>query len=359
MAGGVKQQQVPRDQPQGMCRRCLEREPTTAVRTEPVCQDCFGKYVHTKVVKRMEPFRVRNSEPGKEPVLLLPLSLGVCSLALLHTLSQHRKGQVGRTGRTGFDLHVLHVRRSDDDAVEPSMFEETKARYPEHSYSICGLSDVLALDPSITDLFPSSLADQPAALPSRDRLDALLATLGSATSRADVLQLLLVRLVVILANQTRCEAVLWGDSTTRLAERTLAETAKGRGFALPWIVAEGASPHAIPFHYPMREVLTKEIAAFAAFAEPPLIGLKDQTASVVSSKGATIDSLMKQYFASVEREFPSIVANVVRTTAKLRPTPLAQVERQCELCNMPLEGQAPERSRLCYACIRILPLDPS
>ncbi|RAL68532.1 hypothetical protein DID88_007259 [Monilinia fructigena] len=39
-----------------------------------------------------------------------------------------------------------------------------------------------------------------------------------------------------------------------------------------------------------------------------------------SSKSTTIDDLMAQYFESVEENFPSIVANVVRTSSKLKPT---------------------------------------
>ena len=75
----------------------------------------------------------------------------------------------------------------------------------------------------------------------------------------------------------------------------------------------------------------------------------------VSAKNTTIDELMRGYFEGVEKGFPSIVSNVVRTTGKLAPTPLSEVEQQCELCEMPLKGQAPEKSRLCYACIRNLP----
>jgi cytoplasmic tRNA 2-thiolation protein 2 len=45
---------------------------------------------------------------------------------------------------------------------------------------------------------------------------------------------------------------------------------------------------------------------------------------------------------------------VVRTTSKLQARTLQDVEAHCELCDLPLEGQAPERSRLCYGCIRTM-----
>jgi cytoplasmic tRNA 2-thiolation protein 2 len=171
------------------------------------------------------------------------------------------------------------------------------------------------------------------------------------------MQILQRRLVVNLAKEHNCEAILWGDSTTRLAERTLAETAKGRGFSLPWIVADGDSPHRTQFYYPMRDLLSKEIEAFASLVAPQLddLILAEEKKPAVSTKNTTIDELMKQYFESVERDYPSIVANVVKTAGKLELVPLSGIDKQCELCEMPLLGNAPEKSRLCYGCVRTLP----
>ncbi|KAK4540989.1 hypothetical protein LTR36_008358 [Oleoguttula mirabilis] len=342
-----------------LCRRCQVTEPAITVRTEPLCAGCFSKYVPTKIVKRMESFRVRHSDPGNERVLLLPLSFGSCSTALLHVLSQQLKGQAEKTGRTGFKLHVLHV-DSSDAMAESSLLGKVQERYPEHTFSSCPLSDVLAVD-GVRELFQ---ADSSNSEPLNDdgssrelTLEKLFASLTSPTSRGDILQILLRKLVVNCAKRESCEAILWGHSTTRLAERTLAETAKGRGSSLPWIVADGELLHGVPFYYPMRDLLSKEIASFTSFLEPPLddVIATEAVKPAVSTKNTTIDDLMKQYFESVEQEYPSIVANVVKTTAKLRATPLHEVETQCELCDVPLDGQAPERSRLCYGCIRTLP----
>lgn len=70
----------------------------------------------------------------------------------------------------------------------------------------------------------------------------LLSSLPSTTSRMDILSILRTRLIVEIAKKEGCAAVLWGDSTTRLAQKTLAETAKGRGFSIPWQTADGDSP---------------------------------------------------------------------------------------------------------------------
>ncbi|KAK3680164.1 Cytoplasmic tRNA 2-thiolation protein 2 [Recurvomyces mirabilis] len=294
-----------------LCRRCQDNEPTITIRTEPLCATCFAKYVSTKAVKRMESFRVRHAEAGSERILLLPLSLGACSTTLIHVLSQHLAGQSERTGRTGFKLHILHV-----DGTEPaqssSSLNKVRECYPQHSYSSLPLADALSLE-GIHELLNLTESQENTA----EALSIAVANLNSATSRDDILQLLQRKLVVDFAKRHNCEAILWGDSTTKLAERTLAETAKGRGFNLPWTVSDGESPHGIPFYFPMRDLLSKEIVAFTTMTEPPLADLVVQREQkrMVSTKNTTIDELMKQYFESVEQEYPGIVANVVKTTS--------------------------------------------
>ncbi|KAK3112592.1 Cytoplasmic tRNA 2-thiolation protein 2 [Teratosphaeriaceae sp. CCFEE 6253] len=358
---GQRRAPVPVDT--ALCRRCQVQDPAITVRTEPLCTECFGKYVSTKIIKRMERFRVRHAEAGQERLLLLPLSRGPCSTVLLHTLSAHLRSQAEKSGRTGYRLHVLHI-VDDENRLEgnTAVFDKVRARYPEHAYSTSPLSDVLALE-GVQDLLTAeqSNVDAESGTGGDAKLSTIFASLSSATSRADLHQILLRRLALNTAQQHACEALIWGDSTTRLAERTLAETAKGRGFALPSLIGEhndSSRGQEIKSHYPLRDLLRKELAAFASMQDPPLDELivrNDGLKPAVSTRNTTIDDLMMQYFDSVEREYPSIVANVVRTTSKLQAIPLGEVEQMCELCEAPLLGQAPERSRLCYGCIRILP----
>ena len=344
-----------------LCGRCQDVELCITVRTEGLCKACFRKYVQTKVVKRMESFRVRHSMPGKERKLLLALSLGPSSIALLHILSQHLQGQAQKTGRTGFKLCILHVK--GDRSADPEanyLFEDIKHRYPDHEYLMVDLAEALSIQ-GVSKLIPDIRVDdesigsheEPTA---SGKLNRLLDSFKSATSRRDAVQILKRRLIVDIAKQHDCEAVLCGHSTTTLAQKTLAETAKGRGFALPWVVADGESPHGIPFYYPLREVMHSEVTSYVSFIEPPfaLPTEKHRRKLIVNAKSTTIDDLTEQYFKTVEQEYPSTVANVVRTTGKLKPTASNEIEQQCELCEMPFEGQAPERSRLCYGCIRTM-----
>ncbi|KAK4992277.1 Cytoplasmic tRNA 2-thiolation protein 2 [Elasticomyces elasticus] len=348
-------------------------------------RDCFTRYVHTKVAKRMETFRVRYSGIGQQRKLLLPISFGVSSVTLLHVLNHHLGLQQEKTGRTGFDLHVVHVDTSDveDNTAGAALMHVVQKRYPRHTYSSILLSDVYDSEEALSVLNmlepeTNKAIEKHTAL--HDRLSALLASLPSATSRADMVQILRTRLAVRFAKLHGCEAILWGDSTTRLAERTLAETAKGRGFALPWNTADGESPHGLAFYYPMRDLLKKELIAHADLAQPPLAPLlwEENRKVAVSTKNVTIDELMARYFETVEKDYPSIVANVVKTTGKLKAPVTSADDTACGLCHMPLieprfqveqrcDGQSKDSMQveapralelsLCYGCARTMPED--
>ncbi|KAF2627474.1 cytoplasmic tRNA 2-thiolation protein 2 [Macroventuria anomochaeta] len=362
----------------GICRRCKENVSVLVVRLEPLCQECFARYVHTKAIKRLETFRV-DFHTNEERKVLLPLSFGVSSTTLLHILDLHLKTQMSKTGRTGFALSMVAIRNAEQSPHTEDLLEEVRNQYPGHEYASLPLHDVFRVipdDAALRDLIPEYTKGEPPK--DQEQLARLINSLTSATARADVLSTLRARLIVEHAKSTGCQSILWGDSTTTLAEKTLAETCKGRGFSLPWQVADGKSPFGVYFHYPLRDVLKKELVSYIGFAESGLSSLVHEpfsgaTQASTSSKNTTIDDLMKQYFESVEENFPSIVSNVVRTSSKLEVPAGAESDPRCGLCDMPVPGgrfgihgwggyqqdgietAAVVGKNVCYGCTRSLP----
>jgi cytoplasmic tRNA 2-thiolation protein 2 len=335
--------------------------------------------VHTKCIKRLESFRVNFGAEHQRRVLV-PLSFGISSVTLLHILDLHLKTQKSKTGRTGFAISAIYIEDPEQNLQAEKLLNKARQQYPDHEYASLPLHDVFRVvpdDASIQNLIPQ--LEQKSDLSSEEQLAQLINSLNSATARADVLSTLRTRLIVEHAKLTGCESILWGDSTTRLAQKTLAETAKGRGFSLPWQVSDGESPFGMKFHYPLRDVLKKELVSYINMAEPGLVALVHETSSGVttastSSKNTTIDDLMKQYFESVEENFPSIVANVVRTTSKLEIRPGAMSDPRCSLCSMPvpdgrfgIHGWGGDQQdgddfassnvtkNICYGCTRSIP----
>jgi cytoplasmic tRNA 2-thiolation protein 2 len=326
----------------------------------------------------METYRVRGSTKAPKK-LLFPLSFGPSSASLLHVLDHHLQGQYNRMNRAAYELHVVHVDLYVDAAdreTSSALLEKYKSRYPRHTYSSIGLEEALLLgDIEWGNLgleHPPSMDSQ---RPKVEQLQKLIGLMPSVTSRADIISTLLTRLLVDVAKKTGCESILFGDSTTRLAEKTLTETAKGRGFSLPWQVSDGVTPYGIGFNYPLRDLLKKELVSFCSLTTPPLTDLivsQESSSNIsASSKLTTIDDLMAQYFESVEENYPSIVANVVRTSSKLKPLN-GDSTTACGLCGLPVEegtdgiygwggdqnsdsrptGENGHHGILCYGCSR-------
>ena len=322
---------------------------------------------------------MRGSSTNTPRKLLLPISFGPCSASLLHVLDQHLQGQYDRMNRAGYELFVVHIDMLVDvtDRRDTGvLLEKYKARFPRHAYSCISLDEALLLRD--IDWKALRVPENPAGsveVPGTERLQVLINSMPSATSKTDLIITLLSRLLVDVAKRYGCESILFGDSTTRLAEKTLTETAKGRGFSLPWQISDGISPYGIGFNYPLRDLLKKEVITFSRSTTPPLTELivYDVLNSHISasSKSTTIDDLMAQYFDSVEENYPSIVANVVRTSSKLKPLSLDNTSH-CGLCGLPVahgtdgifgwggdqnsqfrsRGETNQEGVLCYGCSR-------
>lgn len=266
---------------------------------------------------------------------------------MLHILDTQLCNHFQRSGRTTYGLHVLYVDQSPiiEHVDYRKAIEMLKERYPSHVYSIISLSDIFeykdAFDENLFDDQVSKIKDTPS--DKHDRLKDLLSHLPSATSRYDVASILRQRLIMAYAKHIGCSGILYGDSTTRLAERTFSETAKGRGASVPYLTTDGLSTDGIKTSFPMRDLLKKELVSYANLITPPLTPLtlseKNLVRHPISSKDMTIDNLMSQYFESVEQNYPSIVANVVRTSSKLTVPHSSSLLPSCILCNLPTDNR--------------------
>lgn len=396
---------------------------------------CYHRFVNVKTAKRLEKLAAEiGAAPTRTKRILVGLSLGTSSAALVDVLSDMLRGQLQKRPSASFDAVVVHVEDdtgSDEQSPSPSPSQELldryARRYPHSVFQRVPLSTALELDAidwaalSLTSRQEDADDTTTTAEPAPARLRALLARLPSPTSRADVRRLLVRHVLLAAAAREGCRALVLGGSTTALAEVTLAETAKGRGFSLPWMVGDGpvvvrrpgggggggarsggreedfaatgggvaaeadgeskgteaaaAATTRLSVYHPNRELFRGELERYAALVEPPLTELtapageasgRGPGAAVVSHRDISIDEVMTRYFAEVEQNYPSIVANVVRTTAKLN-RPGDEGEVCCGLCGMGLDELGDERwrgeigdegwgedGRLCYGCSRAM-----
>ena len=288
-------------------------------------RECFTKYVATKVLKRLEANKIRGGFKEPQKTLLLPVSFGASSITLLHVLDQQLQNRAQQGRHAGYNLHVLFVDQSTilEQVDVRATMELLNQRYPAHRYTTISLEDCFDYGLEFKGLSDSG----------EDNLQHMISSMPSATSKVDFIDIARRRLIIAFAKKFGNDSILFGDSTTRIAEKTLSETAKGRGVALPWLTADGFT-EGIHCIFPMRDLLRKEIAAYASMVSPSLTPLISEVSRQVSasSKDTTIDGLMSQYFESVEQNYPSIVANVVRTSGRLNPPATLEACRSCSIC---------------------------
>lgn len=412
-----------------LCNRCKTNEALHTLRNETVCSPCFKSFISLKAVKRLEQLqRDTRASAGKEgggkgggpprtQRYLLALSPGgASSTALLSALWENQRQQRERGQKPRFELVVAAVdtelRDGDgSDRDDEAFFASYAERFPGTPFRRVALEDALGLDTvDWAAILPAAQQDDPSSSsplasstePPARRLRDLLSRLPSTTSRADVVRLLVRHLLARAAADESCAVLLMGYNTTSLAELTLSEAAKGRGFAVPWGVNDGwasfprvarredaasaeqeekeaessnssSSANGMLIYHPLRELFRKELLIYSGLTSPPLTplllenGVRSSSAAVVSHKDLSIDDVMARYFAEVEENYPSVVANVVRTTGKLNRFGGDGEHGSCGLCGLGLDEVGDERwrgelgeqknegdgrERLCYGCER-------
>jgi cytoplasmic tRNA 2-thiolation protein 2 len=313
---------------------------------------------------------------------------------LVHALDRNIQYQLDRNRKGIFEAAVVHI-DSTLSASSPSgplpaeeLLSKYRAQFPRISFQRIPLETALDLK----TINWSSLPKIDTNLPARERLSKLFNDLPSTTSRADLLRLLIRHILVSFAMNNSFHALFLAHTTTGLAELTLTEAAKGRGLAIPVNVNDGQFPVTIfgsshtqksageealaptnvtfPVYYLLRDVFRSEITTYHTLIQPSIVELvvKDESkrSTVVSHKDLSIEDIMSRYFESVEKEYPSVVANVVRTTGKLARV---QSSHSCDLCGMALDeagnarwngeigitaedGHEEQARQLCYGCER-------
>ncbi|ROT42783.1 hypothetical protein SODALDRAFT_326938 [Sodiomyces alkalinus F11] len=385
------------------CRRCKSYPATLKVRLEPVCESCYGQYITQKVVKRMvtalkevrAAAGIDRPQAPPPPRYLVALSFGASSTGLLHILHENLRSLRERNPRVAYDLTAIHIDTdlSDHgDAAEPPdtpasrLLRTYQSRFPLASLEIVPLTAIL--DAPTMDW--SAMPPRDSSLPPAAQVRKLLQALPSVTSRVDVLRIFVRHLLLATAVEKNCDALMLGSTTTALAELTLGAAAKGRGLAVPWLVADGPFPfpvpvaaaaaplpsdaapggvveeiaaagvanlntgntrstnnegRTVPVYYPLRDVFRRELLAYNGMKEVALTDLvvegeSSATATVVSHKELSIEAVMARYFAEVEENQSNVIANVVRTTEKLMKV---RGDQSCSVCGMTLDEQGDAR----------------
>lgn len=316
----------------------------------------------------MEKYRaVKDASEAGRTKLLLPLSFGVSSSVLLHLLDTQLAALRSKAySHAGYELHVLVVDPSSTslpNRARAESFQLAKKAFPEYSFTHVSLHSIFKYDSDIEATLVQYTNGKVATDPSLSdeaRLDTFLASFGTATSRSDIDNILLTRLVVGFAKRIGCKAILWGDTDNRLAAKALANVAKGRGSCLNWQVSDGMSPWGLEFNFPLRDLFKAEIVTYAdLFPELKEIIIPETPVSDNAlTKNLSIDELMLRYVRTQGEKYPGVMANVARTANKLQPPSWNPDSAYCRLCGTVISGADTsnnsnvKQNHFCLACTR-------
>ncbi|GAO45836.1 hypothetical protein G7K_0085-t1 [Saitoella complicata NRRL Y-17804] len=264
---------------------------------------------------------------------------------------------------------VVHVDESElgEESIDDTILKGAGQRYQGFQAVRIPLSHVFDLLPSSTTytwdpasqslrISPSHPSSPP---PPTERLNALISSLPSPSSRSDLRAYLRTKLINNLALRENCSAILYGDSGTRSAAKILGLTASGRGHTVPYEIGdavsstststqammegkgEGEERVAVDVVRPLKDLMQQELESYLALHE--LTYVKSEIPELSNVKNYTIDQLMTRYFRGLESTFPSIVATVGRTAEKLGRAVESKGEAgRCRICGMPAEKDVKE-----------------
>ena len=307
----------------------------------------------------MESYRFKNLIGDHKKRLLLPLSGGISSLVLLHVLDTQLKKQLEKQNRTAYELVLVHVQTADSEgSVSAAWREKTLSRFSTYSFpSSVRIHEVFQVDQALEEDLTHLGIYRQEGENDEEFYSSIMASTRSVTTRTDLRELFLRRLLVSLAKQHKCDSILWGHSDSKLAAQALADVAQGRGGSVPAGISDGTSATGINFNHPMRDLFKSELELYASVLPEPLEVMPEaETGPSPSIRNTSIDNLLSTYILSQGEKYPSIMANVVRTAGKLQVQEKGSGAKVCCVCSSPTlqEDDVNGQSRsLCYGCERM------
>ncbi|AET41491.1 Ncs2p Ecym_8206 [Eremothecium cymbalariae DBVPG len=370
-----------------LCRRCKQNVASVVSRQDSFCNECFVRFVSLKPRKQLvldgyyqDIFKVlyadkqrsaeeADSENGRSTVLV-PLSLGSSSLAMLHILDRVLAEQKEmHRGKVGFRVHVLVCYFAGE--LYDMVYRLNRLKQEKLSDNLdCISFSLLDVNQFFThaDEMHSILLDYEDYTAkcvehrSTYSLTDLLSVCPNKSSCEDVIGMVRTHLIKSYACQRGMKAILWGHSMTRVADEIISLVVKGRGseIATKLNTTDMDSEFGSTFKnlYPLKDVLLSEVDAYCHISglgpyiynydlQDTLLITKlyehgDNPKPVKMAKNLTINELVRQYFDSIESDYSNVISTVVKTGGKFdKPVNMLSEDSRCILCHSNVHVDGP------------------
>ncbi|KAF9151373.1 Cytoplasmic tRNA 2-thiolation protein 2 [Linnemannia schmuckeri] len=384
----------------GFCCKCKTAKSTITVRYAEYCDPCFLIALDSKfrtALRNARPYRVITPEN-----MMLAFSGGPSSRALIHLFDVFHSlppevATNKKQPKIYNDIHVCHIdescllepaqdQDSQEDTSSGSTMGQARSIAEGYGYSFHGVAIEDIYDPEWTDsrcfeavatlitslpkdqlttsgqapellsrIIPASATnahkEEGSRLSRQEKINKLKALLGACTTltaKETVLQHFRSSLLIQLAKRGQCTILALGDSATRVAIQIIELTSIGRGYSLPHETSLLSSwVQDCKVIRPLKDCLVKELDTFCGLNGLELIEHHHAQLDWTMKTKAEIKSIRRltdEFITGLDKEFPSTVATVCRTAAKLTP-PEATYDQKCPLCLGPMQAGVQEWKR--------------
>ncbi|RKP07901.1 hypothetical protein THASP1DRAFT_30279 [Thamnocephalis sphaerospora] len=354
------------------CAKCKTARPKVVVRQDAFCVECFQRNVGAKFRTVLGKLRTPVEDAGGRAQMMVAYSGGTASRVLLQLADEYNKASRSQRFAGFYLCHVDESALAQDQDAATAFLEgvrrvaaEFTFTYVEEKLENIFDSDDPASMPAqkhwMLSVMPTRLQSssifaeelravlQQTTLCNAEKLRLLFSRIQSATTREDILEYFRQVLLRRAARRHECAAVWTADTATRVAIRTIANMAKGRGATLSHETAQTSEldEHGIAVWRPMRDTLDKEAVLYVyqrALSMPPPLRWPHHH----RPRGkASIGRLSQDFIVGLERDFPATANTVTRTVGKLTPSAALDPTRRCPLCQRPADQDAADWNRLC------------
>ncbi|KAF9411044.1 Cytoplasmic tRNA 2-thiolation protein 2 [Podila epigama] len=267
------------------------------------------------------------------------------SVHLLSTMAQAEK----IAASYGYQFHGLRI----EDIYDPEWTDSTC--FEAVASLVTSLPKQELAIPSQAPELLSRLLPTKASSLSREvkitKLKALLNAFTTLTAKETILHHFRSSLLTQQAKKSGCTLLALGDSATRVAIQIISLTAIGRGYSLPYETAlESKWVPDCKVIRPLKDCLTKELELCCKLNNLEVI--EHHAADLEYTMGTkaevkSIHRLTEKFITGLDKEFPSTVATVCRTAAKLTAPEAAHYKNRCPLCQGPVQAGVQEwKSRI-------------
>jgi cytoplasmic tRNA 2-thiolation protein 2 len=167
----------------------------------------------------------------------------------------------------------------------------------------------------------------------KEKLNEMLSSLKTLTSREEFIRRIRTQLIVNVAKREGFQQIFVATSGTRLSIQLLTDISQGKGNQIHLETGFRDDRFDVPILRPLREFVSKEITFYNRMRNVWFNSSLDLGTKL--NKKASLGKMTESFINGLQTEFPATVYTIFRIATKLRPSTIN--DKKCLFCSTPIE----------------------